>query len=389
MEGVTQGGSPSDRPSVTDYADLEALRRQEEIRKQKEFYRRVLLGVGTGIFLALLGVVIWYRWPRAERFLSVPLIPGTEKRDYSHQVVKDKDGQQAFVAYYPHDVRMKETELPSGGLEVSTFLGRDRDVSFWMRVTRRDDPGELDLSLEESVARVKGEMAKKDQVSFLSTPEWSDGGYCFLETEYRGASHDLWRGTRMFRTEYRVRRNGLERHGVLFVVRNRTTVWRIERDIPEFEWERGKIQLRVNPNVEFFESYLANRWESPGLASMLSDAEPEALYARAVDSLEKHDLRPSEWGDLAKVLDTLVCKTFAGPADQRKRALQLLERFRAVKDNALKVCRTNYLKQEVGGSRDGMARMAAEARAIFGANANERYCDLVGDLEIWTWRKKK
>lgn len=385
------GGTSSDPSSGTINVDFETLKQQELIRQQKAFYRRVLLSVGMGLFLALVGGVIWYRWPRAERFLSVPLVPGTEKRDYAHQVLKDRNDQKALVAFYPRDRRMRETALDNGGLEVSTFLGRDRDVSFWLRVTRREDPKELERSLEESAAHLKDEMTQKEQVSFLATPEWTGDGCCFLETEYPGASHDLRRGTRIYRTEYRLRRNGEERHGVLMLVRDRATVWKIERDVPEREWERGRIALRVNPNVEFFADYLENRWESPGVKAMRPDADLDDLFAQATAALQTHEPRPSEWPELARTLNTLVYRTLDAPADERKRALELLGRLHWFKEVAYHRCEADYWKQRNGGARnaDGVAKASAEVRNQFGADKTERYCDLVGDLESWTCQKKK
>lgn len=378
-----------DRPSGTVIFDPKVFARQQEIDRMKRRYRRILVVACSVLFLTGLGFVVWMRWPRAERFLTVPLVSGTEQRDYAHSVVKDGDGQDALVAYYVNDRRMREHKTADGGIEVETYLGRDRDVSFWMRVARYGDAGELRLSLEESVARILARKQAKEGKTYFPTPEWYGEGYCFLESDYPGASHGLRRGTRMFRSEYRVERKGEKRHGVLFVLRNRATVWLIERDIPELEWGRGQFQLRINPNVEFFDAYLRSRWESPGMAGLLADRDLKDLFREVECELELPTPRKGEWEGLKRRLDTLVYKTHGKPGDDQKRALGLLARFQALQEREYNGFELEYhlqsLRQNKG--KDGRVRASESCRKVFGIDDKEYFSVLIGDLEAWKCQK--
>ena len=380
-----------DRPSGgTVIFDPVVWKREQEIQRQKRLYRRILMVACIVLFLVGLGFVVWTRWPRAERYLTVPLVPGTERRDYAHCVLKDANGQEALVAYYVNDRRMREHKTADGGIEVNTFLGRDRDVSFWMRVARYGDASELQLSLEESVARIRKRKEAKEGMAYISTPEWYGEGYCFLESEYPGASHGMYRGTRMFRSEYLIERKGEKRQGVLFVLRDRATVWIVERDVPALEWGRAQFQLRINPNVEFFDGYLRNRWESPGMAELLPERDLKELFREVEYELELPVSRKGEWKGLKRKLNTLVYKTLGVRSDDQKRALGLLSKFQTLQEREYNGFELEYhlqsLRQNKG--KDGKVRASESCRKVFGLDDKEYFSVLIGDLEAWKCQKR-
>lgn len=363
--------------------DLNKKQRQKEAQKRR--MRQTMLAVAMLAFGAVLGGIVYMRWPRAERWLTIPVLSGTEKPDVEQFVVTSPKGN-AFVVDFPRDRRMKKAELEGGrGIDVSTFVGKNRDVPFRLKLSRTSNTDELTRSLVES-AKVKIAAAERSGFVFRSPPEWPSGTY-FFESEYPTSckSPRLLRGTAFYRSEYEVVRNGLKMHGVLIVFRDGEVSYTLQREIPESEWERGRILLREDANILFYPEFLANRWESPGVQGFVKGISEEAIAANLKAELSMPISRVASWPRMKRELDTLVAQSWA-KSDRRAAALALLERFRKVQDAKYVELRNEFeLAKKLG--RKGQTRMLsvrADCQRIFGSDPSDRRFLLVNNPENWS-----
>lgn len=364
--------------------DLNKKQRQKEA--QKRHMRQTMLAVAMLAFGAVLGGIVYMRWPRAERWLSVPKTDG--KPDVETFTVSSSRGN-AFVVDFPRNGKMRKEELQGGrGIDVSTFTGKDRDVPFRLRLSRSSCPDELTRSLEEC-ASVKMSAAAKSGFVFKSPGEWPAGRF-FFESEYPGSCHSprLMRGSAFYRSEYEAVRTGLKWHGVLIVFRDGDVSYAFQREIPESEWERGKLLLRKDPNIEFYPAFLAARWESPGKGGLVKGMNEDEMMSDVRRELDMPNPRVSTWPRIRLEIDTLVALSW-GKAGKNTAALALLEKFRRLQDSKYIEFRNEFeLAKTMGNAgRQKMESVRADCHRVFGIDPSDRRYLLINNPENWSCLK--
>ncbi len=372
--------------------DPELWERIKWIQNQRKRFRQMLLTLASMLFLGLLGVIIWMQWPKKEMILTAPKVSGSEEYDVGTYAVKNESGE-IFIVDFPRDDRMKKTELPEGaGVEVLSFTGRDRDVPFRLKASCASSADELTLSLAESAAAKKAQLAAQEGYTFLSPAEWMAGEH-FFESEYAGSCHSprLLRGSRFHRSEYTVTRGGRKWHGVLLLFRDGETVYQLLHEIPEMEWVRGKYLLRGDPNLEFYPAFLAARWESPGLSGIVREADVRRLLADVSAELDFPQPRVANWPLVTRWLDTLMVRTWSAGADERKRVRDLYRRFWKQRDDKYVYFRDQFeLAKTLGGDgRDRMRSVRDDCRRVFGQDATDRRFELINDPENWSCQEEQ
>ena len=321
-----------------------------------EIMRRFITFV---VAAALVGLVVYWRWPTEERWLSHP-------RPIAQHVLKDEFGRVSMVVDYPDSGSAHVSRRGDGGIEVLTVTGKRRDVEFRLLFDcRRKEDVQLRLSLEDAAAREVADLTRKgyeftmpeDDVRFAPGEQ---SGFFFFEREYpKSCQVRTLRGVRFFKNEFVRSEGGRRWHGVLVFFRNGDTAYRLVREIPEGEWERGKWLLRADPNLALYATFLNGQWESPGEKSLFLDKKREAVRQSVDCGLMRNN--PSEWERTGREIDTLVVMSWNASADERKDARLLLEKFRSQSDVFYK---ENYHRSRIDGG--------AASGALKGAFHNER-----------------
>ena len=397
LEPSTQtGASEADGATQvmqTRAGSMDEIERHKKLMAQKKRVRRSLMAAATVLFLAMLGTVVWIRWPKSELVLSVPLKAGTDDPDIAHHVMKSEAGANAFVVDFPVDAkRMKKSGDGDGPVFfVSTFTGRDRDVPFRLKASRRRDKAEMRLSLEDSFSAKKSELASGLGVDFLSPAEWPAGVFFFELEHPQSCVIRLQRGTRFARSEYLVDRDGVKWHGIFILIRDHDTIYTVEREIPESEWPRGKWLLRADSNIQLYPAFMRSRWESPGEAQLIKGRSERELVEYVTHELDRKQPRVSEWFSIKKALDTLVVLTWGRRDADVRTVADCLKRFRAVQDrtyrrfmNEFEVAKINAIS---GSERQTAIR--DDCRSVFSADPSDMRFILSNDPEKWPCLEKK
>lgn len=404
--GMSTGTDTQNEPGTdilrTQIIDRSEVERMKDLGRKNERYRHFFTMIAAAFFSCVLGAVVWLCRPKSETWLSVPKM-SDGRIDVSYYTLKT-GGKDVCVVDFPNDPRLKKTEQPDGrGFYVLTYTGRDRDVPFRLELTQQSSNAELHRSLEESAEQVKKtRLSENASLVFQSPYDWPAGSY-FFEDEYPGSCHPprLLRGSRFWRSEYDVVRSGVKWHGVLFVFRDGVTVYTLQREIPTAEWARGRLLLRIDPNIEFYPKFLEERWESPGESSedagllpVPKNERPDDFIARIAKEVSdelKDEGRVSEWGRVKRKIDTLMALTWKGDSGERKRAVTLLEKFRQNQDRKYVEFRNEFdlsKKNENKGCRK-MKSVSGKCKAVFGKDPTDRRFNLSNDLENWSCQEKR
>lgn len=366
---ISGGQTIAGRTRVGNEAEI---RRILERQKREQNFRQKLKTLAVVVAVALVALVVWWRWPTEERWLSHP-------RPIAQHVLKNDAGRVTMVVDYPDNGSAHVSRRGDGGIEVLTVTGKRRDVEFRLMFDcRKKEEAQLRLSLEEAAAREVADLVRKgfefffpeDDVRFAPGEQ---AGFFFFEGEYpKSCQVSTLRGVRFFKKEF-VRSDGGRRwHGVLIFFRDGDTAYRLVREIPDGEWERGKWLLRADPNLALYATYLNGQWESPGEKALFLDMKREALHQSIDCGLMRNN--PSEWERTGREIDTLVVMSWNAPAEVRKDARLLLEKFRRQSDV--------FYKEQYHSSRidDGAASDAL--RGAFHSERDRRWF-LVNSEKVW------
>lgn len=308
---------------ATRAGNMDVIRAIAEEKARVKRFRQRMTTVAVFGALALLGAVVYWRWPRAERWLAHP------QPIVQHTVASSAGGTRLFVDY-PKNSRTRTSERANGGIDVETVTGQARDVPFRLSLDVRCDAVELDLSLEESVGR---ELAGLGRQGYVFEPVGTDGGFGFFEWDYPKSCENggSQRGVRFYRREFTRSDGAGQWHGILIYFRDTETAYRLLREIPDPEWPRGQWLLREDPNIALYASFLSRQWESPGAAALAdySGREPSELL-KSVDAALERNL-PSEWKETSRMIDTLMLVGLKGNASVSDEANERLSRLRTAK----------------------------------------------------------
>ena len=306
------------------------IRRILERQKREQSFRQKLKSLAIAGAVALVALVVWWRWPTEERWLSHP-------RPIAQHALKDEVGRVEMVVDYPDSGSAHVSRRGDGGIEVLTVTGKRRDVEFRLLFDcRRKEDAQLRLSLEDAAAREVSDLANKgfefsspDDDIQLAPGERS--GFFFFERKYPlSCEVETLRGVRFFMREFVRSEGGRRWHGILIFFRNGDTAYRLVREIPDGEWERGKKLLRADPNLALYATFLNGQWESPGERALFLERKREDLRQSVDCGLMRKN--PSEWERIGREIDTLVVMSWNASAEERRDARQLLEKFRSQSD---------------------------------------------------------
>ena len=192
-------------------------------------------------------------------------------------------------------------------------------------------------------------------------------------------------GTRFFQQEYVREDRNVKWHGFITIIRKGVFVYRLMREIPDDAWLNGKHLLGSYANLALYRSFLADRWESPGVDQMLVDADFDSLAESIKGDLNKE--RISDWHRIGKKVDTLMYLSYSGGSEQRKIAKKLLSQYRRSKANSYNEFRNQY---DIGKRERNEAKMreAFEAcRGAFGNDPTDLRSIKVNDPEEWSCRR--
>ena len=339
----------------------------EEKARVKRFRQRMTTAAVFGA-LAILGAIVYWRWPRAERWLAHP------QPIVQHVISSPAGGTRIFVDY-PKNARTRTSERAGGGIDVETLTGQAMDVPFRLSLDVRRDAAELDLSLEKSVER---ELAGLTRQGYVFEPVGTDGGFGFFEWDYPKSCENggTQRGVRFYRREF-TRSDGTGQwHGVLLYFRDIDTAYRLLREIPDPEWPRGQWLLREDPNLALYAGFLSQQWESPGAEALADYArrEPSELL-KSVDAALERNL-PSEWKEMSRMIDALLLVGLKGKADILAEARSRLTRMRTAKRLFYDECTS---RRDCGEGDEAFVR----CWGAFGNDASDLRCRRLSNPAEW------
>ena len=342
FSGTSEGETQA---MVTRAGNMDVIRAITEEKDRVRRFRQRMLTVAVFGVLAVLGALVYWRWPRAERWLSHP-------QPIAQHFVKDSAGRTLLFVDYPNNSRTRTSPRADGGIDVETMTGKSRTVPFRLSLDVRRDATELERSLESSAER---EMKGLEKQGYAFDPAGTDGGFGFFEWDYpksceRGGTQ---RGVRFCRREFTRSDGAGQWHGVLIYFRNVDTAYRLLREIPDPEWPRGQWLLREDPNLALYAGFLSKQWESPGAPALAdySRREPAALI-KAVDAALERNL-PNEWKDTALMIDALQLAGLKGDVALRTEATARLERLRKAKRLFYDECAS---RRDCGAGKEAFVR---------------------------------
>jgi len=328
----------------------------EEKTRAKRFRQRLMTVAAFGV-LALLGVLAYWRWPRAERWLQHP-------KPIAQHMLAAPTGATRLYVDYPKNAHTRVSERPGGGVDVETQTGTAQDVPFRLSFDVRRDAAELGRSLEASAAHEADALRKQ---GYVFEPTGTDRGFGFFEWDYPKSCENggTQRGLRFYRREF-TRSDGTGQwHGVMIYFRDRDTAYRLLREIPDPEWPRGQWLLREDPNIALYFGFLRDQWESPGAAAVADyAARTPADLLKAIDAALERNL-PSEWKETARKIDALILVGLKGNADVLSEGRVRLARLRTLRDLFYDECRA---RGDIGETAEAFAK----CWGAFGADT----CDL-------------
>ncbi len=360
----------------------EILQLHHELERRSRF-RKVAVGFAFAVFAAVLAA-LWFvsRTTRETETMDYPR-DAQGRRDEIRYHLHDGGGQFLIHVDYPRSDKMSVTTAPdSNGVSVVTFMGRDRDVPFFLQLETVEREEELKIDLMASVR------------AWIARTEATDAGFVFderVKDELRPAFfEDVYPESCQFQSLYGVRfvmceykrtwTDGRLWHGILIYFRSGDTVYVFRREIPELHWERGGYRLRQDTNLAVYTAFIESYWESPGVEDLPMGRSTADLMDSTRTILSKE--RASDWPFLKKELDAALVMSWRSDPKTRDLAQECLRRFREVlrvyyygKYNAFVNAKSIHDEKR-------MARIRQDCQAVF-ANPDERYFFLVANPEEW------
>ena len=386
MQDATTGGadapsfSGADAPSFSGTSDgetqamatregnMDVIRAIAEEKARARRFRQRLMTVAAFGALAVLGALVYWRWPRAERWLAHP-------QPINQHFVKDFAGRTKLFVDYPRNARTRTSPRANGGVDIETATGQSKNVPFRLSLDVRKDASELDLSLESSAEREMAGLVRQGYVFEAAGP---DGGFGFFEGDYPKSCENggTQRGVRFCRREYTRSDGAGQWHGIFMYFRDTDTAYRLLREIPDPEWPRGMWLLREDPNLALYASFLSGQWESPGVDALqvYSGRKPQELL-KSVDAAFERNL-PNEWKETDLMIDALLLTGLKGDASLRDEAKTRLERIRKAKRLFYDECLS---KRDCGAGREAFIR----CKGAFGNDPGDLRCRRLWNTDEW------
>lgn len=361
---------------------MEELRRKLAKRNKK---RRAFVTFAMFLFAAFL-VALWFL-SRSDNEADRMIFPlnASGKPDLATYVLRDTEGRALVEVDYPRNPKLNLVLSPdSNGVSVVSFMGRDRDVPFFLQLEEQRRPEELKIDLMSSVRVWFGRMGESGQGFVFDARMQDELKPQFLEDVYPGScqTKSLY-GVRFVQFEYQRARsdsNGDVWHGVAIYFRCGDAVYTLRREIPEFYWARGGYRLLADPNLAVYSNFIDSYWESPGVDSLPVEKNASELMDSVRASLSKE--RASDWRFVKKNLDAVLVKTWRSDPKTCDLARGCLRQFREVlsvyywqKFNAYKNAMDNRQEKRA-------LRFRQDAEMVFD-DPSERYYYLIGNSEVW------
>lgn len=350
----------------------------------KRFRKRLMVFAIFG-FAAILGAVIYSRMNHSDRYLVHP--------GFVVSSFKDANGLVELQVDYPWESGSRKDETPTS-LKVMSLTGKDRDCPFNLDFSISKDPSQVKLSLEDAAAREVSSLSGKGY-SFSASED--DGavspeeraGFFFYEDQYPLRCQKwLPRGTRFFRREYTVARNGRNWWGVYIFLRDEDRVYRLFREIPENQKPRGKYLLLYNSNLSIFATFLDRRWESEGIngderAENVKLGDLMGEVKQLVDGKWAKD-----WGAISQKLNLMMVATYGKPATERKPVREMLEEFRQRQDQLWRDFENERDMAIRNGDAKGLKSVCEQCRATFGKDKGDWRFKRSNNAKEWPWEVK-
>lgn len=262
--------------------------------------------------------------------MSIPKLTNGEY-DLHKWVYRGESGQPLLYVEYPGNDNLTFEYLPgSNGVQVLSYMGRERDVPFFLQFEIVDRPSELKMGLEESVRAWMRRTEESGLKCMFDENELASLETQFFEDVYPGSCEaPTLYGVRFVRLEYkRPWPNGEFYHGVLIYFRRGSTVFTLRREIPDGMWVRGGRQLLEESNLAVFANFSKSYWESPGEKDLPLGESVAALMERADTALSTQ--RASGWVAAKKVLDAALIKTWNENPKSRDVVMAKLAGYREI-----------------------------------------------------------
>ncbi len=351
---------PETRPIETvyvDQADIDKLIKELILAQKRKIFWRVFLFV-----LAFFAVAAAYYFlqPRPEKVLSWPRRDDGRYDVHSVQL-ETPFGAKALWLTVPGGPYLASTKDTNGVVRVTTRLGKQRDVPFWVTFsceTNRDAVTQNRIVLFE---KKKRQLAATGSWNFqASTP-----------TAFLGADNGLpYLGAQYLRSV----RKGMEteqRYGHLLFAVWGDKILTLLREIPAVEQWRGGAILSAEPLLNVERGALEARWEGrtdyrdEPVESMLSEA--DALLA------SKASMR---WQEVEFLLQSVLIKSVLQTGSEAQKTHEKsLERLRDLRQKErLEYSRLKgeWEKSKRLGDADGCRNTLGEALKIFSVPDDKR-----------------
>lgn len=392
-DSSTGSGGGVTQEMHTRVGSMDEILRMKRVMEEKKRQRSRLMVFAFFAFVAVIGTIVFVRWPRMEEYLTLPMLSETEPDMATYDVV-GAGGAVELTVGYPNDRRAR-VDGGAGGVMISSFVGKDRDVPFRIQLERVKAAAELERSLPESMEAAVAACRSRG-CDFIQSEDGaglesvSKAGIRFFEIEEPSSCGMLTqRGTGFIRREYVKAEGGSAWHGNLTVFRNGDVCYRLTKEIPEDEWSRGKYLLR-DSFLLLRADFLRNHWESPGKAALVEGKTDDQLALAVRDAMETN--RISEWPEISAMIDTLVVRSWNGPDDRRRTALALLKKFQSMQNEYYNRCKFRFNAGQIDGGGSGNVKMRdayEKCKVAFGWNESDRRGRLINDPEEWKWQSKE
>ena len=360
----------------------EIVQRRKELESKSKF-RKIAAGFGFVLVAGLLAG-LWFisRTTKETYEMSFPK-DAYGRPGAASYILRDSVGNALIEVDYPRNPKMNVTIAPdSNGVSVVSFMGRDRDVPFFLQTEATTNEEELKMSLMQSVR------------AWMARAEASSAGFVFDELMknelepafFEDAFPDSCQrkslyGVRFVTFEYkRTWPDGKLWHGILIYFRRGDTVFVHRREIPETYWERGGYRIRKDPNIAIYFNLIDTYWESPGVEGLPLDKSVPELMASIRNILSKE--RASDWRFLKRDIDAVLIKTWRGDSKTRDFAEGCLRQFRDVLRKFYYGKYNAYLNAKDNLDERKMLKFRQDCKMVFDDPA-ERYYYLLGDGEVW------
>ena len=389
--GGAQGGDGADdetgdgetRELETRIGSMEEIvQRRKELEKKSKF-RKVAASFGF-ISVAALLAALWFvsRTTKETYEMSFPK-DANGQPDAASYILRDSVGNALVEVDYPRNPKMSVTKSPDkNSISVVSFMGRDRDVPFFLQTEAVSNEDELKIGLMQSVKAWIGRMEASGGGFVFDELMKNDLEPVFFEEVYPDScqSKSLY-GVRFVMFEYkRTWPDGKLWHGIVIYFRRGDTVFIHRREIPEFYWERGGYRIRKDPNIAIYSNLIDTYWESPGVEGLpLGKSVPE-LMASIRNILSKE--RASDWRFLKKDIDAVLIKTWRGDSKTRDFAEGCLRQFRDVLRKFYYGKYNAYLNAKDNRDEKKMLKFRQDCKMVFD-DPSERYYYLLGNGEAW------